>query len=77
MSAESHIYTLNSELRDLVEQNLQEGNKDVVAQIKATVKSLEDAGLYDTLNETKQFSIVATMFYCYIEPVSKLVNQKA
>ena len=47
--------------------------------IKAQVKDLEESGFITDLTEKDlfgKFGILHAMFYCFVEPVSKLVNNK-
>ena len=48
-------------------------------EIKAFAKELEDSGLVADLvdgGKYGKFSMLHAMFYCYLEPVSKLLNKK-
>lgn len=55
-------------------------NQDLKDLIKQQVKELEDCGFISDLVESNKFgadfTILHAMFYCYVEPVSKLTNNK-
>lgn len=79
LEAESFLMELNYGLRELVTAFVLEKNQDASNEIKAVIKNLEEQGLLDKLNqlsEEKQLSPLAAMAYCYLEPVTKLTNQK-
>jgi hypothetical protein len=47
--------------------------------VKAFAKDLEDSGLVADLVDNGKygsFSMLHAMFFCYLEPVSKLLNKK-
>lgn len=80
LNAEHFIHELSCGLRapatEFAVHKNQDGTKD---DIKAVVKQLEDAGLVALLSDdanNKQFTTLHAMFYCFVEPVNKLCNQK-
>ena len=45
-------------------------------KIKEQAKELEELGLLEDIKKTlNNFDILQAMFYCYLEPVSKLLNK--
>ena len=77
MEFDNYLHRLNNGLRLAVTDFVI--NKDQAASdiIKAQLKELEDDGLLTALSGAKfnSFGILHAMVYCYLEPVSKLVNK--
>lgn len=65
-------------MKPLTEQSAIHKNQDVKEDIKALAKELEESGLISDLVEKGKygsFSMLHAMFYCYLEPVTKLLNK--
>ena len=74
LDAENFIHELNYGLRDLSTSFVIDKNANASNEIKAVVKSFEEAGLLATLSDATSMTTLAAMFYAYVEPVNKLVN---
>jgi hypothetical protein len=79
LNHDDFMHKLNNGLRVSATEFVIEKNQDVKDQIKAQVKELEESGFITDLTETSKygdFGILHAMFYCFIEPVNKLTNNK-
>ena len=79
LESEDYVMALNYGLREHIASFVIDKNQDASAEIKTVVKSLEEQGLLEKVNaiaDGKQLTPLAAMFFCFLEPVSKLTNQK-
>ena len=79
LESEDYVMALNYGLREHITSFVIDKNQDASAEIKSVVKSLEEQGLLEKVNaiaDGKQLTPLAAMFFCFLEPVSKLTNQK-
>ena len=73
------MHKLNNGLRISATESVIEKNAEVKDKVKAQVKELEESGFIADLTESTkygEFGILHAMFYCFVEPVNKLVNNK-
>ena len=73
------MHKLNNGLRISATESVIEKNAEVKDKVKAQVKELEESGFVADLTESTkygEFGILHAMFYCFVEPVNKLVNNK-
>ena len=79
LNHDDYMHKLNNGLRITATQSAIEKNVEVKDKVKAQVKDLEESGFINDLVETTkygEFGILHAMFYCFVEPVNKLVNNK-
>ena len=79
LNHDDSMHKLNNGLRVTATEFVIGKNQEVKDKIKAQVKDLEESGFINDLTETNKygdFGILHAMFYCYVEPVNKLTNNK-
>ena len=79
LNHDNFMHKLNSGLRVSATEFVLGGNQEMKDKIKAQVKDLEESGFIADLTENSTygtFGILHAMFYCFVEPVSKLTNKK-
>ena len=79
LNFDDYVQKLNYSFKTVAEQSAIHKNTEVKDKVKAFTKSLEDTGFIADLIEKGKygtFSMLHAMFYCFLEPVSKLLNQK-
>ena len=79
LNHDDFMHKLNNGLRISATESAIEKNAEVKDKVKAQVKELEESGFIADLTETAkygEFGILHAMFYCFVEPVNKLVNNK-
>jgi len=79
LNFDDYVQKLNYGLRELTDQFVVKKNQEVKDDIKAFAKALEEAGFIADLvdnNKYGTFGMLHVMFFCYLEPVSKLLNKK-
>lgn len=79
LNHDDFMHKLNNGLRVTATEFVIGKNQEVKDKIKAQVKDLEESGFINDLTETNKygdFGILHAMFYCYVEPVNKLTNNK-
>jgi hypothetical protein len=79
LNHDDFMHKLNNGLRISATESAIEKNADVKDKIKAQIKDLEESGFISDLVDTNkfgEFGILHAMFYCFVEPVNKLANNK-
>ena len=79
LNHDDFMHKLNNGLRVSATEFVLNKNQDVKDMIKAQVKELEESGFIVDLSETSKygdFGILHAMFYCFVEPINKLTNNK-
>ena len=79
LNFDNQVQKLSHVLRPLTEKSAILKDTSVKDDVKAFAKELEESGFVADLVDNGKygsFSMVHAMFFCYLEPVSKLLNKK-